>query len=205
MKMRLNYLYIGLFTLVLAACTAGPNDTGVEFSPQMYHSTPYEPLSQIDDKEISGWLSSTEEEGHAEFYNSNPYNKHGMTMREPVPGTVRRGAYLIPSIDAADYETAAVLLTNPTDSSAAVIKDGKALYESYCIHCHGKDGNGDGKVGQAFKGVPSYSSAAIVDKPGGHIYHVITNGKGRMGSHASQISPVERWKIVRYVQVLQNK
>jgi hypothetical protein len=37
----------------------------------------------------------------------------------------------------------------------------------------------------------------------GHIYYVITNGKGRMAQHASQVEPLERWKIVNYVRELQ--
>jgi len=31
------------------------------------------------------------------------------------------------------------------------------------------------------------------------MYHVIMHGKGIMGSHASQLTYDERWKIVRYV------
>ena len=71
----------------------------------------------------------------------------------------------------------------------------------FCKHCHGTTGKGDGLVAKPanddsprFNGVPNYKSAAIKDKPAGHIYHVITYGKGLMGSHASQLSPEERWK-----------
>ncbi|MDH5609758.1 MAG: cytochrome c, partial [Cyclobacteriaceae bacterium] len=81
-------------TLFLASCAAGPDDTGVEYAQQMYHSIAYEGLSQIQDPEAGRWLTSTEEETHAEFYNSNPYNSFAMTMREPVAGTVKRGQYL---------------------------------------------------------------------------------------------------------------
>ncbi|MBV6644159.1 MAG: cytochrome c, partial [Cyclobacteriaceae bacterium] len=102
-------------------------------------------------------------------------------------------------------DLAAKLLVNPLDSTADVVKAGKELYGRFCEHCHGKEGLGDGKVGQVYKGVTAYTSASVVDKPGGHIYHVITNGKGRMGAHASQISSEDRWKIVRYVQVLQKQ
>lgn len=203
-KLKYSSFLLGL-VVVLASCTAGKNDTGVEYAPNMYHSTPYEPLSQVQDKKAGRWLSSTDEDGHAEFYNSNPYNPYSMTMREPVPGTVKRGAYQYAKIDPADYETAARLLVNPLDSTADVIKEGKALYESFCLHCHGTKGMGDGLVGMVYKGVTAYTSASVKDKPGGHIYHVITHGKGRMGAHGSQISEEERWKIVRYVQVLQQQ
>jgi len=36
--------------------------------------------------------------------------------------------------------------------------------------------------------------------PAGRIFHVITRGSGKMPSHAAQLSPDERWKIVAYVK-----
>ena len=45
-----------------------------------------------------------------------------------------------------------------------------------------------------------------VGLPEGHIFHVITKGKGRMGAHGSQIPAESRWKIVHYVkQVIQGQ
>jgi mono/diheme cytochrome c family protein len=215
-KMRIGSILM-IAVLILSSCAAGPDNPGVEYAPQMYHSTPYEPLSQITDEESGRWINGLDfalsqdkkdnpyAEEHAEFYNSNPYNAFGMTMRKPVEGTVRRGQYLPVRIAPDDYETAASLLENPTDSSEVVLKDGKVLYERFCQHCHGAEGLGDGKVGKVYKGVTAYTSASVIDKPGGHIYHVITHGKGRMGAHGSQISEEDRWKIVRYVQVLQQQ
>ncbi|HLU90540.1 MAG TPA: hypothetical protein VKZ51_11955, partial [Cyclobacteriaceae bacterium] len=72
----------------LLSCGASGDNPGVEYSPNMYHSVPYDPLSQITDED-GNWVSSRED-GKWEFYNSNPNNPHGMTMREPVPNTVRR-------------------------------------------------------------------------------------------------------------------
>ena len=34
----------------------------------------------------------------------------------------------------------------------------------------------------------------------GHIFNVITNGKGRMMPHGTQVNPEERWKIALYVK-----
>ncbi len=194
----------GLVAL-LAGCAAGVDNQGIEYAPQMYHSTPYEPLSQVQDESIGSWLDSNPEDGHGEFYNSNPYNPYGMTMLEPVPNTIKRGQYLPNHIDSADYELAAEVLVNPLDSTKEVLAEGKVLYERFCTHCHGAKGQGDGLVGEVFLGVTSYKASNVVDKPAGHLFHVITNGKGRMGSHASQLSVEERWKIVRYVQVLQKQ
>jgi mono/diheme cytochrome c family protein len=202
-------LYSGVIAFAVAgllfSCAAKDDFTGLEYAPQMYHSTPYEPLTQIKDKTQGNWLDSNEEDGHGEFYNSNPYNEHEMNMRKPVANTVKRDSYLPYRIPKDSLEMAAELMTNPLDSTASVLAQGKALYTSYCIHCHGSQGQGDGKVGKVYKGVTAYNSRAVKDKPEGHIFHVITHGKGRMGAHASQVSVEDRWKIVRYVQTLQNQ
>ncbi|CAN0161699.1 unnamed protein product [Chrysoparadoxa australica] len=204
MQKGIQNLSLFVIALAVVSCTAGVDDTGVEYAPQMYHSTPYEPLSQVQDESIGSWLDSNPEDGHGEFYNSNPYNPYGMTMLEPVENTIKRGSMPI-HIAPDDYETAAVELINPLDSTKEILAEGKVLYEQFCTHCHGAKGQGDGLVGEVFLGVTAYNSATVVDKPGGHLFHVITNGKGRMGAHASQLSEEERWKIVRYVQVLQKQ
>ena len=186
------------------ACGAKGDRTGREYAPQMYHSVPYEPFSQIKDSSAGRWLTS-QKEGAGEFYNSNPYNPHGMTMRLPVPGTVPRneGERLPYRLTKDDLEVAATTLRNPLDSTEAVLAEGKILYTRFCWHCHGDTGAGDGPVGIVYKGVTSYSSRAVQNVSEGHIFHVITHGKGRMQAHGSQIHPDDRWKIVRYVQSLQ--
>ncbi len=190
--------------ITLISCSAKNDDPGVEYAPNMYHSVPYEPLSQVKDDEIGSWLDSNPDDGHGEFYNSNPYNPYDMTVREPVENTVRRGSYLPYRIHKDSIELAAQI-KNPIESSDEVLKEAKVLYERYCIHCHGEKGMGDGLVGQVYKGVTAYNSRAVKDKSEGHVFHVITHGKGRMWGHGSLISIEDRWKIVKYVQTLQKQ
>ena len=208
MRSMKNYTIISTLavSLALGACTAGLNDPGTEYAPNMYHSVPYEPLTQIEDKESGMWVSSLDN-GVGEYYNSNPNNPHGMNMRVPPENTVRRSknGFLPYRIPMDSIEMAARILTNPLDSTEAVISEGRELFGRFCSHCHGQKGTEPGPVGQIYGGVTSYNSAAVKDKPEGHIFHVITMGKGRMASHASQLSIEERWKIVRYVQILQKQ
>ena len=209
MIMKLKTLrYLGIITMgaLVASCTAGVDDTGLEYAPQMYHSTPYEPLTQIQDDGAGNWLDSNDEDGHGEFYNSNPYNQFKMNMREPVANTVRRGQPLPVRLGKDDLEEAAATLENPfpTDDES-VVKQGKVLYDSYCKHCHGEKGNGDGLVAEAYAGVANLNGAAYLEITEGHIFHVITFGKGLMGAHGSQVSPDDRWRIARYVKELQKK
>ena len=191
----------------LVGCTkAGVDNPGVEYAPQMYNSVAYEPLSQIKDESQGMWLSSRED-GKGEFFNSNINNPHGMNMREPVANTVPRNkqGYLPYRLKAFELEQAA-LIKNPVESSEAILKQGEALYLQYCNACHGKGGQGDGKAGEVIGGVANLTGGAYINLPEGHIFHVITKGKGRMGAHGSQIPEESRWKIVHYVkQVIQGQ
>lgn len=205
--MNLNKIYtaaiiIGVTGLV--GCKADGDNQGLEFAPNMYHSVAYEPLKQIKDKESGLWVNSSEDE-IGEYYSSNPYNAYEMNMREPVPNTVRRGKYLPYRIHKDSLALAARIMLNPLDSSAEVIAEGKKLYAIFCTHCHGAQGTEPGLVGVKYAGVPSYTSRALINMTQGHVFHVLSKGKGRMPSHASQLSIEERWMISRYVQVLQNQ
>ncbi len=206
MYQKINSILLVGLALVAGACGAQGDKTGYEYAPQMYHSVPYEGLSQITEED-KGQIISNREDGKGEFYNSNPYNPDGMTMRMPPANTVARSADgILPiNIHKDSFALAARVLKSPLPQDEALVAEGEMLYDRFCEHCHGSEGQGDGLVGEVYLGVTAYNSAAVKDQPEGHLYHVITHGKGRMLSHASQLSPMERWKIVRYVQTLQKK
>ena len=207
MNMKLKQLKtfgIILTGALLASCAAGVDDPGLEYAPQMYHSTPYEPLTQITEEEQGSWLDSNDEDGHGEFYNTNPYNNYQMNMREPVANTVRRGQPLPVRMTIDDLAVAAETLVSPFEvEDESVVKEGKALYTRFCEHCHGEKGNGDGLVAEKYAGVANLNGAAYLEITEGHIFHVITYGKGLMGAHGSQISQEDRWRISRYVKEMQ--
>ena len=50
---------------------------------------------------------------------------------------------------------------------------------------------------------PAYNSDQLKNLPEGKMYHTIQWGKNMMGSHASQLTPTQRWKIIMYVITLQ--
>lgn len=216
--MRLTtFLFIGFaVAILLASCKADGDKPGLEYSPNMYHSVAYEPYTQITDKGAGRWLTSIEyEDGHAEYYNSNNLNPHGMNMRLPPPNTVSRNKYgFLPYRLHKDSLDIAAKLQNPlTGDEAQLLADGRVLYTMYCTHCHGAKGEGDGKVAEgvtldgiersAYAGVANLKGDAYKDISEGHIFHVITMGKGLMAPHGTQISQEDRWKIARYVKTLQ--
>ncbi|TAH25611.1 MAG: cytochrome c [Cytophagales bacterium] len=176
-------------------------NTRWEFAPNMYHSKAYEPLTQITD-ENQGVFISSDDDGVGEYYNSNPHNPHQMNMRVPAEGTIKRTKngfmpYHIPK-DSLSY--AAKVLVNPLENSPKNLADGELLYAKFCAHCHGAEGKGDGPVNKPFKGVANLAEGQLKTISMGHVFHVISNGKGRMLSHASQLDQEERWKVALYVK-----
>jgi mono/diheme cytochrome c family protein len=211
-RLHINILGCAALLAGLTACSAGEDSPGLEFAPQMYHSVPYEPLSQITDESQGKWLS-TRADDRGEFFNSNPYNPNRINMRLPAEGTVaRNGQGILPfrlpkdTVGGEYYlRQAATTLKNPLQETQQVVDNGKILYTNFCYPCHGAEGRGDGPVGLVYKGVANLASGQVAEASEGHIFYVITHGKGRMWPHDKQISVEDRWKIVRYVQTLQQQ
>jgi cytochrome c5 len=198
MKTTYNKLILVVIVLsgVLAGCERSPEDRGWEFAPNMYLPVGYEPYRQTK---------------------AHPINPMGLNMREPVAGTIARRNHttefsteegatrdiMVYNTHRDSLEMSSRVLKNPVPLNEKSLAEGKVLYERYCQHCHGEGGAGDGKVASIYKGVPNYKAEAYLGMTDGHVFHVITHGKGRMWAHGSQIDSEERWKIVHYVHQLQ--
>jgi len=149
-----------------------------------------------------------------ETYAADSIFKNGTSAQLPVEGTIARGN--VP-YDYADTQEGYILAKDslrsplkikaPLDSiyrvSEADLKQGKYLYDIYCVSCHGTTGDGQGPLVQneKFLGIPNYKDRDITE---GSIYHVIMRGRNLMGSHSSQLNTKERWQIVHYVEELRN-
>jgi mono/diheme cytochrome c family protein len=79
------------------------------------------------------------------------------------------------------------------------LEEGKALFQTYCMVCHGEQGRGDGPISGKIPPPPSYVSDRLMQFPPGRIFYVITMGTNKMPSYATQLSRDERWKVVTYV------
>lgn len=171
-----------LITTFISCGKKDKNSPGIEFMPDMYRSP------------------------SLEYYGTHTVD--GDTLFNamlPVPGTIAQGniPYSYPNT-AEGYEQAGLNLKNPYLSKKEIFeKEGEILYSKFCIHCHGSTGGGDGKVAGKLPGPPPAYNGALKNLPEGKIFHTLTYGKGTMGSHASQLTQEERWKLVFYVQKLQ--
>tara|TARA_Y100000590_G_scaffold385501_1_gene457639 strand:+ start:292 stop:861 length:570 start_codon:yes stop_codon:yes gene_type:complete len=121
--------------------------------------------------------------------------------RVPVEGTIPRGYH--PYRYSGQPEKAGQMLKNPLRRTKTVLNHGRDLFNTYCIVCHGKFGEGDGYIIPKYPRPPSLQSDKIRNYPDGRIYHIITEGQNLMPSYASQILQEDRWAIIHYIRVLQ--
>src|SRR5690606_41839119 len=120
-----------------------------------------------------------------------------------------------------DQEAAGFEITKQFEMMEENLAKDDAMNHTYCDVCHGKDDKGDGPITkdrsvtdskgtralensppppsyQKSDGTNSSRGGAMSELSEGKIYHTIYYGHNSMGSHASQLSPEERWQVVMY-------
>lgn len=135
-------------------------------------------------------------------WSPNPVFADGQTLQMPVEGTIARGYPPLPyKATPEDAQRAGAELTNPYSADdLAVFNRGSDVYASFCVHCHGARGAGDGIVStRGFPPPPSLLADNAFNMPEGQMFHVITYGQGNMPPHASQITREDRWKVIAFI------
>jgi len=184
----------GIFSSTLGFIGCGGahgDDPGHAYMPDMYYSRAYETYGYND------------VEGEYDSLRSRGINYTGM----PVPGTVARGDMISYHLtNDSSGLASANSLKSPLDSMAATVdkmKEAQRLYLVYCGVCHGEklDGNGPLPAGGAYAPVPAnFTLPNIKALSDGHYFHVITYGIRTMGSYASQLTPEQRWWVIKYLR-----
>jgi mono/diheme cytochrome c family protein len=183
-KLIYTFVVLGSVSCLMSACSAGGENTGLEYAPNMYVSLAYEPFSQLEEK-------------------PNSINPYGINMREPVKGTIARG-----QMDYATYGgkasnegyEAASAWKNPLPKSKYNLAEGERLYNINCTPCHGEDGLGKGTIVAAgkFPQVPAYADRLPTINDG-KAFYTITHGKNLMGPYGPHLSPTQRWQVIHYI------
>ena len=184
----------GIFSLTLGFVSCGGadgDDPGHAYMPDMYYSRAYETYGYND---VGGEYDSLKQRG---------IKYTGM----PVPGTVARGDMISYHLtdDSTGMKTAEAL-KSPLDGITATpdqMKEAQRLYLVYCGVCHGEKLNGGGPLpsGGAYSAQPAdFTAPTIKAYPDGHYFFVMTYGIRTMGSYASQLTPEQRWWVLKYIR-----
>ena len=129
----------------------------------------------------------------------------GLTMRQPVAGTVARGDL---HEDDAYYRgknsDGSPVKSMPVEINMDLLKRGRERYNIYCAPCHDQTGAGQGIViKKGYLPPPSLHLDRLRESPDGHFYDVIANGIRNMPAYKHQIPVADRWAIVAYIRALQ--
>ncbi len=161
--------------------------------------------------QIAPWINHMVFSSAAESQAESEFLPGGRTLQTPPEGTIPRGfTPLHYKGHKEEAKQAGEELQNPfmpkkyrAKPKAEDVARGKWGYTTFCVPCHGVEGKGDGPVSQ--RGMPGFPihAGGPTEYKDGHIFHIISYGRGMMGSYASQISQDDRWKIILYVRELQ--
>jgi glucose/arabinose dehydrogenase/cytochrome c2 len=88
--------------------------------------------------------------------------------------------------------------TNPYAKQDAAVAAGAKLYTTYCVGCHGANGQGTGNV-------PPLTEGPVQTAPDGEVFWFITTGSVSNGMPAwGTLSEQQRWQLVSLVKSLRN-
>jgi mono/diheme cytochrome c family protein len=181
-----GWILAPLAAVALGGCGASGNERAREYMPDMARGPAYKAFAP------------------------NAATRNGQTLQAPVAGTIARGHRPYVFHYGPGEEEAARAgreLANPLPQTPATLDDGRGLYQTYCLVCHGANGKGDGPLVVAGKipTPPAYTSDRVAPFPPGRLFHVVTMGTQnaagvqKMPSYAALLTPGERWMVVSYV------
>lgn len=100
-------------------------------------------------------------------------------------------------------------LNNPVVTTPQAIADGRQAFTSYCMVCHGLDGQNTGVpfAASISPSVPSLASAEVQAYTDGQIFWIIKNGiyPSGMPPSTGEYSDEDMWQMVLYIRHLPPK
>jgi mono/diheme cytochrome c family protein len=130
------------------------------------------------------------EQPRADAYEATDGFDDGKVMQRPPAGTVIYGARA--EVDAPPFDR-------------ALVRSGRAPYETFCGPCHGLDGAGDTVVAEdmALRPPPSLLTARVRRRSDAALFRIATRGWGLMPGYDDALDARERWAVVAYLRALQ--
>src|SRR6266700_1173718 len=187
---KLPVIVVLILVSVIWSCSDVKREPNRVYMPDMAYSRAWETYAPVDTLEKQGI-----------HYN-----------RMPVPGTVKRGALFAFALvkdkpgDTASYILARQVASPLTNIDGPQHEEAQRLYLVNCGICHGTKLDGNGPLYNSgngpFLAAPKnlVGDAVVSVMPEGQMFYSVTYGKGAMGSYASQLSTLQRWRVIRYIK-----
>ncbi len=91
--------------------------------------------------------------------------------------------------------------TNPVPATAESLAEGKKLFETNCLMCHGQTSAERGPVGKKLvPPPPGLDQDMVKGLSDSAIFKAITFGFGRMPAFKDKLTPLERWNLVNFLR-----
>ena len=223
MKIRLIKLVgiasVAVTSLMFTSCVSNSDSAGLEYMPDMYRSPAieaYVDYGEVRGKQIGKFKkqlsAKTPPLGTIPYYGNNADDVTLMLPYFRNPGAEFWSTHGLRDFKFSsnnEYDLAKDDVVNPykmtAQNASNILKEGKEIYTSKCMHCHGEkgDGNGQMSINGTFVGVPNYADRASISN--GQMFYSIYYGKGSMGAHGSMINKKEIWTLVHYIRNLVDK
>lgn len=96
---------------------------------------------------------------------------------------------------------------NPAKADSASIAAGRRLFQTQCVMCHGRNGDGKGDLAEPMQlTMRDYRDAdALKDFTDGELFYILTKGKGKMPGEEERMKPEQRWNMINYIRSLAKK
>ena len=185
------------WTVLLLALVAVAGCRGkISESPPIHVNPNMDDQEKIDPQEVGPLLAD-----------GRPLFPDLRAARQPVPGTIARGAlrtdtiYYQGTFPNGDYTQ-----YSPVETTAELLERGRERFNIVCAVCHDRTGAGKGMVTHYIGMTPPTNlleDAISKDMTDGQIFNTITNGARNMPSYKHQIPVEDRWAVIAYLRALQ--
>lgn len=93
---------------------------------------------------------------------------------------------------------------NPYSGSSTFAAEGKKIYESMCVICHGDKGKGNGAAGVSLSPRPAnFLAITVRHESDGAIFWKLSEGNPPMASYKGLLTETQRWQLVNYIRQLE--
>ncbi len=95
---------------------------------------------------------------------------------------------------------------NPLANDPQAPIEGKKIFTSVCVVCHGESGKGNGAAGVALDPHPAnFLSEHTRKESDGALFWKMTEGRPPMAPYKTQFTETQRWQLVTYIRKLEEK